>query len=61
MKLAEITLNKINDWLWEVPKTGGMRVPALIYASEHLMEAIRQDDSIVQAANTSATASLSGA
>jgi len=51
MKLADITLNKINDWLWEVPKTGGMRVPALIYASEHLMETIRQDDSIVQAAN----------
>jgi len=51
MKLAEIIPNKVNDWLWEVPKTGGMRVPALIYASEHLMEAIRQDDSIVQAVN----------
>ncbi|NQT18106.1 MAG: RtcB family protein [Planctomycetes bacterium] len=51
MRLDEITLNKISDWMWEVPRTGGMRVPAHIYASEHLMESIMHDDSLVQAAN----------
>lgn len=51
MRLDEITLNKISDWVWEVPRTGGMRVPAHIYASEHLIESIRQDDSLAQAAN----------
>jgi len=51
MRSAEMTLNKINDWLWEIPRTGAMRVPVHIYASEHLMETIRHDDSIIQAAN----------
>jgi len=51
MKLAEIHLNKLNDWLWEVPMTGEMRVPARIYASERLMHDIQHDDSLVQAVN----------
>ena len=51
MKTADIQLVKLTDWLWEVPKSGEMRVPAHIYASEKLMEAIRRDESIVQAVN----------
>jgi tRNA-splicing ligase RtcB len=31
------TLNKINDFLWEIPRTGGMRVPGRIFASEKLV------------------------
>jgi len=51
MKVAEIQLNKLTDWLWEVPKTGDMRVPAHVYASEKLMESIRHDESLLQAVN----------
>ena len=51
MTVSQIRLNKLSDWLWEVPATGGMRVPARIYASEKLMENIRHDDSLMQAAN----------
>jgi len=51
MKLAEIHIEKLTDWLWEVPKSGEMRVPARIYASEKLMADIRHDDSLVQAVN----------
>ncbi len=31
------TLNKINDYLWEIPRTGEMRVPGRIFASEKLV------------------------
>lgn len=44
-------IRKINDYLWEIPKTGAMRVPGRIYASEELMETIRQDDAVKQVAN----------
>jgi tRNA-splicing ligase RtcB (3'-phosphate/5'-hydroxy nucleic acid ligase) len=27
-------IRKLTDYLWELPKTGGMRVPARIYATE---------------------------
>jgi tRNA-splicing ligase RtcB len=31
------TLNKINDYLWEIPRTGEMLVPGRIFASEKLV------------------------
>ncbi|HEX9020875.1 MAG TPA: RtcB family protein, partial [Nitrospirota bacterium] len=34
------TFHKINDYLWEIPKSGGMRVPGRIFASEHLIQAM---------------------
>ncbi|GAI54654.1 unnamed protein product, partial [marine sediment metagenome] len=44
---------KINDWLWEIPKSfrQDMRVPARIYTSEKMLEDIFQDDSIQQLIN----------
>jgi len=44
-------LIKIHDYLWEIPKTGGMRVPGRIYASKELIDAIIADDSIKQVCN----------
>ena len=44
-------LKKISDFEWEVPKTGAMKVPAVIYASEKLLEKIKQDKTIEQIAN----------
>src|SRR3989304_6245391 len=44
-------LIQINEYLWEIPKTGGMRVPGRIYASRELMQAIEKDDSIKQVCN----------
>jgi tRNA-splicing ligase RtcB len=29
-------LKQINDYKWEVPQTGAMRVPGLIYASKEM-------------------------
>ncbi|HEX9045641.1 MAG TPA: RtcB family protein [Verrucomicrobiae bacterium] len=42
---------KIGDALWEIPQEGKMRVPARIYATEKMLEAIRMDKAAEQAAN----------
>ncbi|NIM59115.1 MAG: RNA-splicing ligase RtcB [Candidatus Aminicenantes bacterium] len=44
-------LNKINEYTWEIPKTGDMKVPALIYTSARLLESIRRDMTLKQARN----------
>ena len=46
-------LEKIDDYRWLIPRTykAGMRTDTLIYASERLLEAIRKDQSLEQAAN----------
>ena len=31
-------VNKVNDWEWEIPKEGDMRVPGRIYASEAIIK-----------------------
>jgi len=46
-----IEVKKINEFTWQIPKHGGMRVPGLIYASEKLMEKIKQDNTLQQVAN----------
>ncbi|PIS13513.1 MAG: RNA-splicing ligase RtcB, partial [Candidatus Tagabacteria bacterium CG09_land_8_20_14_0_10_41_14] len=42
------SLKKITDYLWEIPKTGQMRVAARFYASEKMMKDILQDRSLEQ-------------
>ena len=44
-------IEKIHDYLWEIPPTGGMRVPGRIYASEDLMRDVKSDESIKQVMN----------
>ena len=50
-------LKRISDNIWEIPKSGAMRVPARFYASHKLLEAARGDLSLEQAKNV---ASLEG-
>ena len=42
---------KIGDALWEIPREGQMRVPARIYATEKMLDAIRSDKAAEQAMN----------
>jgi tRNA-splicing ligase RtcB len=44
---------KINDWLWEIPKSfrEDMKVPARIYASEKLLKET-EDEALIQLVNT---------
>jgi tRNA-splicing ligase RtcB len=45
------TLHQIGDCLWELPATGGMRVPGRVYADRKLMDDLRGDQSLTQVAN----------
>jgi len=44
-------LRKISDIVWEIPRQGEMKVPALIYSSERLLKDIRNDLTLTQARN----------
>ena len=44
-------LKKVNEFTWEIKKEGKMKVPAIIFASEQLMKAIKQDKTLQQAIN----------
>jgi tRNA-splicing ligase RtcB len=49
--MEEITLNRLEDFLWEIPRQGGMRVPGRIYGSEKLMSGLKADNSLRQVMN----------
>ena len=49
--MSNISTRKVNEHLYEIDKTGPMRVPARIYADEELMGHILKDKSLEQAAN----------
>src|SRR5215468_6066811 len=51
--MSKIQLQKIDEYRWLIPRTykPGMRTDAVIYASERLLQSIRQDQSLEQAAN----------
>jgi tRNA-splicing ligase RtcB len=44
-------LKKIHDYLWEIPQTGGMRVPGRIYATRDLLADSKSDESLEQVRN----------
>ena len=46
-----IELIKIDEYRWEVPKTGEMRVPGIIYASEQMLKGEKQNEPLKQVAN----------
>ncbi|MFH1429761.1 MAG: RtcB family protein [Candidatus Margulisiibacteriota bacterium] len=49
------TFERISDYLWQVPKTfqAGMRVPARVYSSEEMLNAIVEDGAWLQVVNMS--------
>jgi len=46
-----IRLEKIDDFRWRIPRTGGMRVEGVIYTSEVMLRDLKQDESPKQVAN----------
>jgi tRNA-splicing ligase RtcB len=42
---------KIDEYRWEVPKTGAMRVPGIVYASESMLKDSDQKEPLKQVAN----------
>ncbi len=48
---STVEIDQLNEYLWEIPPSGGMRVPARIYATAEMMEDIKADRALEQAAN----------
>ncbi len=55
-------LEKIDNYRWLIPRTykAGMLTDAMIYANERLLEAIRRDQSLEQAANVAMLPGITG-
>jgi tRNA-splicing ligase RtcB len=51
MAAEEIKVTRVNDYLWEIPRQGGMRVPGRIYATEKLFSALKDDNCLRQVMN----------
>lgn len=49
--LLAMELKKISELIWQIPRFDLMKVPAYIFASEKLMEKIKQDKTLQQSAN----------
>ena len=49
---GDFTLEKVREYVWEMPQEGEMRVPARVLASEPLLEEIKQDKTLEQLRNT---------
>ncbi len=47
-------IKKISEIKWQIPKTGKMKVPAVIYASKKLLDSIKQDKTLEQIQNVAA-------
>jgi len=47
----EYSIKKIDDYRWEIPKSGGMRVPGLLYADEKMLKVVRKDNTPLQVMN----------
>jgi tRNA-splicing ligase RtcB len=54
-------LQRSNAYRWEIPPTGGMRVPGIVFASERLMADVQKDRSLDQVANVAHLPGIVGA
>ncbi len=48
---ATVELRQVDEFVWEIPRRGGMRVPGRIFANEALMRDIEADKCLQQVAN----------
>lgn len=54
-------VERIDDYRWRIPRQGGMRVEGRIYASQALMEELREDPALKQVANVAHLPGIVGA
>jgi hypothetical protein len=51
VRFEEIFLTQVSETAWEIPQTGGMLVPGLVFASREMMEDILRDQALRQIMN----------
>jgi len=53
-------LTRIHDYLWEIPRSGAMRVPGRVYLSRKLLDEIRDDPCLEQVKNVACLPGIVG-
>jgi len=53
-------LVRLNEYLWEIPKTGAMLVPERVYASARMIDELRDDPALTQVANVACLPGIVG-
>ncbi|MBN1823504.1 MAG: RtcB family protein [Endomicrobiales bacterium] len=53
-------LNKINECLWEIPRSGAMNVPGMIFASQRMIDHILREKAAEQVANVASLPGIVG-
>jgi hypothetical protein len=48
-----ITVEKVDNWRWRLPREGKMRTDGMVYATDTIMTEVRKDESLRQVANVS--------
>ncbi|MEW6719595.1 MAG: RtcB family protein [Thermodesulfobacteriota bacterium] len=51
MRFEDVSLKQLSDTEWEIPRSGGMLVPGLVFASREMMEDIVRDQALRQVIN----------
>lgn len=51
-------IRKISENIWEIPKEEGMNVPARIFASEKVLDSVKEDKTLEQAKNVACLAGI---
>jgi tRNA-splicing ligase RtcB len=54
-------IERIDDWRWRIPKSGGMRVDGIVYADARMIDDLRQDQSLEQVRNVAHLPGIIGA
>ncbi|MFC7223274.1 RtcB family protein [Halalkalicoccus sp. GCM10025322] len=57
---GDVTLEKVREFVWEIPQEGGMRAPARVLASEALLDEISDDKTLQQLKNTAHLPGVTG-
>lgn len=58
--MEKIELKKISEFEWQIPKTGAMRVPGKIFASEKLIKDMLKDNTLQQIKNVATLPGIIG-
>ena len=58
--MADIKVQKIDEWRWRIPQEGKMRTEGLVYADEKMMADLRTDPSLSQVVNVATLPGIVG-
>src|SRR6266487_3499633 len=55
-----VQIERIDPFRWRIPKQGKMRVDGIVFADDHLMDSLRQDQALEQVRNVATLPGIVG-